>query len=625
MPAPDQKRVQRPGRTPPSDPNFLAQFGKSGESSEFHSPIPPGYERGRHKFVAVLGTVMSGLGKGIFSSSLAKLLKDKGFSIAPIKMEGYLNIDSGTLNPYRHGEVFVLEDGTECDMDLGTYERMLDQDLSRANFITSGQIYTEILERERAGEYLGRDVLMIPHVTGEVKRRLRELAVSGGPPLPLGEGGPADVVFIEVGGTVGDYDNAFYIEALRELAFEEGPKSVCFVALTYVIEPPILGEQKSKAAQLGIKRLMEAGIQPHILACRAHNPVGESVQQKIAMFSNVPLKRVFSMHDRESIYTIPGAMRAEGLDREILSLLDLHDKVDVQHEDDERRNWNDYSRRITAPRKHKITIGITGKYAALRDAYASVEKAIEHCSTHLSAQVEERWIDTSDITRENVAKHLGDDIHGVIVPGGFGERGVEGKIACIEYVRRNRIPFLGLCLGMQVAVIEFARNVLGLKDANSTEFDSGTANPVISELPEQKKIEGMGGTMRLGAQDVALEADTLASFLFDRKKTVRERFRHRYEVEPRYVEQFGKAGLRFSGRHPQYPIMQIAELPPEVHPYFIGSQFHPELTSRPLTPQPMFMGFIAAAIAYAHPHLSRPEISERWLRAENHIAEAVTT
>jgi len=618
MPAVETNQGPKRGRTPPSDPNFLAQFGKSGESSEFHSPMPSGYERGRHKFVAVLGTVMSGLGKGIFSSSLAKLLKDKGLSIAPIKMEGYLNIDSGTLNPYRHGEVFVLEDGTECDMDLGTYERMLDQDLSRSNFITSGQIYTEILERERRGEYLGRDVQMIPHVTGEVKRRLRELAVRGGP-----GGGPADVVFIEVGGTVGDYENGFYIEALRELAFEEGPKSVCFVALTYVIEPPILGEQKSKAAQLGIKRLMEAGIQPHILACRAHNPVVESVRQKIAMFSNVPLKRVFSMHDRESIYTIPGAMRAEGLDREILSLLELHDKVDVQHEDDERRKWNEYARRITAPRRHKVTLGITGKYAALRDAYASIEKAIEHCSTHLSVQVEERWIDTSDITRDNVARKLGDDIHGVIVPGGFGERGVEGKIACVEYVRRNRVPFLGLCLGMQVAVIEFARNVLGLADANSTEFDNDTANPVISELPDQKKIEGMGGTMRLGAQDVLIEPDTLASFLFDRRKSVRERFRHRYEVDPKYIELFQKAGLRFSGRHPLYPIMQIAELPQSMHPYFIGSQFHPELTSRPLSPQPMFMGFIATVIAYAHPALAREEISERWVRAENHIAAAV--
>ena len=295
-----------------SVPNLtLASLGDQSTESEFYSPIPPGYVKGRHKYVVVFGTVMSGLGKGIFASSLAKMLKDKGLSVAPIKMEGYLNIDSGTLNPYRHGEVFVLDDGTECDMDLGTYERLLDQNLSQRNFTTSGRIFSEILERERMGVYLGRDVQMIPHVTGEVKRKLRELALHGDGTKP------ADVVFVEVGGTVGDYENAFYIEAMRELAFEEGPNSTCFVALTYIIEPPALGEQKSKAAQLGIKRLMEAGIQPHVIACRASKPCGEKVMQKIAMFSNVPPRRLFSMHDRESIYTIPEDMRTDGLDREI--------------------------------------------------------------------------------------------------------------------------------------------------------------------------------------------------------------------------------------------------------------------------------------------------------------------
>ncbi|MCA9290459.1 MAG: CTP synthase [Phycisphaerales bacterium] len=593
-----------------ADPGFLAQFGRSDETTEFYSPIPDGYQRGRHRYVVVVGTVMSGLGKGIFSSSVAKLLKDKGLSVAPIKMEGYLNIDSGTLNPYRHGEVFVLDDGTECDMDLGTYERMLDQNLSRANFVTSGQIYTEILERERRGGYLGRDVQMIPHVTGEVKRRIRKLAMTGGP-----DGGPADVVFIEVGGTVGDHENAFYIEALRELAFEDGPESTCFVALTYVLEPQILGEQKSKAAQLGIKRVMEAGIQPDILACRAHNPVTETVRQKLAMFSNVPMHRVFSMHDRESIYTIPEAMRGEGLDREILSILNLHSRVHPAAEDRARRRWAEFTSRLTAPRAHTITIGITGKYAALRDAYASIDKAIEHASTHLSANVEIRWIDTSEITAANVATHLPvDEIHGIIVPGGFGERGIEGKIACIQHVRNLGLPYLGLCLGFQMAVIEYARHVLHLERANTTEVDPHATNPVISELPEQKKIEGLGGTMRLGAQDVDLTTDSLASFLYDGASTVRERFRHRYEVDPNYIDALTEGGLVFSGRHPQHPIMQILELPQTVHPYFIAAQFHPELTSRPLRPQPMFMGLIASAIAHASPDLPRSAISERWLR-----------
>ncbi len=599
-----------PARTgEPGSEGFLQQFGRSEESTEFFSPIPEGYQRGRHCYVAVFGTVMSGLGKGIFSSSLAKLVKDKGLSVAPVKLEGYLNIDSGTLNPYRHGEVFVLDDGTECDMDLGTYERVLDQNLSRQNFTTAGQVFTTILDRERRGGYLGRDVQMIPHVTGEVKQRLRALAMTGGP-----DGGPADVVFVEVGGTVGDYENGFYIEALRELAFEEGPGSTCCVALTYVLEPQILGEQKSKAAQLGVKLLMEAGIQPHIVACRAHNPVRESVLQKIAMFSNVPIERVFSMHDRESIYTIPEAMRAQGLDREVLSFLGLHNRVNPANEDRARAVWNDYADRIRAPRRHAMTLGIMGKYAALRDAYASIDKAIEHASTHLSATVDVKWIDTSNLTRERVADGLaGSGIDAMIVPGGFGDRGVEGKIACVEHARTHGIPFLGICLGFQAAVIEFARNVLGMADANSSEFTT-TGEPVISELPEQKEIEGLGGTMRLGAQDVVIAPGSLASYLYDDAKAIRERFRHRFEVDPRYIERLKEGGLVFSGRHPEHPIMQVLELPPETHPYFIAAQYHPELTSRPVRPQPLFMGLIAAGIRHANPDTDAAGISTRWLR-----------
>ncbi len=605
MPVSDHSSTAGSGR---HSEGLLQRFGPSQDATEFYSPVPNGYQHGRHKYVVVLGTVMSGLGKGIFSSSLAKLVKDKGLSIAPIKMEGYLNIDSGTLNPYRHGEVFVLDDGTECDMDLGTYERVLDQNLTRANFVTSGQIYTDILERERKGEYLGRDVQMIPHVTGEVKRRLRQLAMTGGP-----DGSPADVVFIEVGGTVGDYENGFYIEALRELAFEEGPQSVCFVALTYIIEPEILGEQKSKAAQLGIKRLMEAGIQPHIVSCRAHHEVSETVKQKIAMFSNVPINRVFSMHDRESIYTIPEDMRAEGLDRQILSILQLHDRVDVVHEDQSRNRWNQFTNRLRARRNVTIDLGLTGKYAALRDAYASIEKAIEHCSAHLGIDTRMHWIDTSELTAASAPRELS-DLDAVIVPGGFGQRGVEGKVACVEYVRRHGIPYLGICLGFQVAVIEYARHVLGLTGANSAEFDPACEHPVISELPEQKKIEGLGGSMRLGAQDVLLTESTFAHHLYEGQAMIRERFRHRYEVEPQYIDQLTTAGLIFSGRHPEQPIMQMLELPGGQHPFFLAAQFHPELTSRPLRPQPMFMGLLAAAMHRVDPEAARP-VNERWLPA----------
>ncbi|MFK7758637.1 MAG: CTP synthase [Phycisphaerales bacterium] len=615
--------------TPTSD--LLAQAGQtSGAEREFYSPMPDGYIPGKHKYVAILGTVMSGLGKGIFSSSMAKVLKDKGLRVAPIKMEGYLNIDSGTLNPYRHGEVFVLNDGTECDMDLGTYERMLDQNLTKHNFVTSGQIYSEILDRERQGVYLGRDVQMIPHVTGEVKRKLRELALRGD------GSGPADIVFVELGGTVGDYENGFYIEALRELAFEEGPGTVCFVALTYVIEPKALGEQKSKAAQLGIKRLMESGIQPQLIACRAGNPVEQKVREKISMFSNVPMERVFSLHDRDSIYTIPDELRAQGLDREILSTLGLHDRVDAIAEDRARVRWATFVDGLNAERKQTVRVGILGKYAELRDAYASVEKSLEHCEAHFRCEIDQVWMDTTDITDANAADRLR-DLDGVIVPGGFGSRGVEGKIACVKHCRENGVPYLGICLGFQVAVIEFARNVLGINEAYSTEFDPMCSAALISELPEQKKIEGLGGTMRLGAQDVQITPGTLASFLADQKLSIHERFRHRYEVEPAYIERLEAAGLVFSGRHPEQPIMQILELPsgavhdetvapstPITHPYFIGAQFHPELTSSPLTPQPMFMGLVAAALQHRFEHnelqweeIRKSPVIKRWLRTPN--------
>jgi CTP synthase len=567
--------------------NLLRSIRNSTDETEFHTPYPDGYRPGRTKYLAVFGTVMSGLGKGIFSSSLAKLLKDKGLSVSPIKLEGYLNIDSGTLNPFRHGEVFVLDDGMETDMDLGTYERMLDQDLGRLNFATSGQIYRTILDRERAGKYLGRDVQMIPHVTGEVKMRLRTLAMKT----------QADVVAVEVGGTVGDIENAFYIEALRELSYEEGEGSVLFVALTYVLDPPALGEQKSKAAQLGIKRLMEYGIHPQIIACRAEQEVTEKVRQKISVYSNVPMSRVFSMHDLPSIYLLPGNMREAGIDSEVVQMLGLGSRVNSAKDLTNALEWQKFASRI-GKAEETIKIGITGKYVALRDSYASIQKAIEHSGVANNVNVELEWIETTDITDENVAEKLA-DVDGIITPGGFGVRGVEGKISCIRYARENHLPFLGICLGFQVAVIEFARNVCGLAEADSTEFDPECNTPVISILPEQKKIEGLGGNMRLGGQDVQLKADSIACGLFDGKTRIRQRFRHRYEVDPNYIEPLQEHGLVFSGRHPEHPIMQVLELPKETHPYFLAAQFHPELTSRPLRPQPLFVGLVAAAKARA--------------------------
>jgi CTP synthase len=578
-----------------SNEDLLALIGRQQEETEFYTPMPQGYRRGHTKYVIVLGTVMSGLGKGIFSSSLAKLLQDKGLKVAPIKMEGYLNIDSGTLNPYRHGEVFVLDDGMETDMDLGTYERLLDLDLSAANFTTNGQTLSGVLKKEREGGYLGRDVQVIPHVVGEVKLKLRELAVKSG----------ADVVFVEVGGTVGDYENMFYLEACRQLAYEEGENSTVFVALTYVLEPGALGEQKSKAAQLGIKRLMEVGVMPHIIACRAANPVKEKVREKISMYTNVPMRRVVSMHDVDSIYLVPDMLRDQGMDREVLTLLGVHDRVDQRHEDKARAKWRWFVDRIGKP-ENSVTIAVTGKYTSLRDAYASIIKAGEHCGVHLGVNVNFKWLDTTEIAPGNVVKRLG-DVHGIIVPGGFGVRGTEGKIECIRYAREQKVPYLGLCLGFQMAVIEYARNVCNIQGANSTEFEPGCKFPVIDILPEQKKIEGLGGNMRLGGKDVEIKPDTLAAKLFDNAANIRLRFRHRYEVDPRFIPALEQGGLVFSGRHPQQPIMQILELPQSMHPFFIGTQAHPELTSRPLRPQPFFMGLVRAAMEYEKNKKADPE------------------
>jgi len=569
------------------DKDLLASVSDISTESEFFSPVPADYKKGKARYCFVLGTVMSGLGKGIFSSCLAKLMQDKNLKVAPIKLEGYLNIDSGTLNPFRHGEVFVLDDGMECDMDLGTYERMLDQDLSKANFATSGQIFSSVLHKERHGDYLGRDVQMIPHVTGEVKLKLRQLAMET----------DADMVFVEIGGTVGDLENAYYIEAMRELAYEEGPNSCCFVALTYILEPKTLGEQKSKAAQLGIKQLMQCGIQPDIIACRAANPVSEKARQKISVYSNVPLKRVISLPDSASIYMIPAMLRDAGLDFAVARLLKIEDRISLRHERKAWLRWCDFADKIDSINR-QIAIGITGKYTAVRDSYASIINALEHAGIALGCDVKIKWIETTDITDANAAEHL-NDVDGIIVPGGFGTRGAEGKIACIKYARENSLPYLGLCFGFQMAVIEFARNVCGLTKANSTEIEPDCPEPVIDILPEQKKIEGLGGNMRLGGRDIELKLKTLAWQLFGKADTVRMRFRHRYEVDPRYIESLEKAGLVFSGKAPNQPIMQILEIPS--HLFFIGTQAHPCLTSRPLRPQPMFVGLTAAAMQKRYP------------------------
>jgi CTP synthase len=423
---------------------------------------------------------------------------------------------------------------------------------------------------------------MIPHVTAEVKLRLRRLALAS----------QADVVFVEIGGTAGDFENGYYIEAMRQLAYEEGPSNVLFVALTFILEPPSLGEQKSKAAQLGIKQLLQMGIQPSIIACRAQREVSEKVREKISVYTNVPKARVFSMHDCESIYLIPSAIREAQIDQQVVHLLDLTDRVRPATERREWARWQGFVDRILSPRS-EITVGITGKYVSVRDSYASLLMALEHAGAHLGAKVHAKWIDTSDVTDRNVADALA-DVDAIIVPGGFGTRGTEGKIACIRYARENALPYLGLCYGFQMAVIEFARHVCKLPDANSTEIDPKCKTPVIDILPEQKKIEGLGGNMRLGGRDVEIRPGTLAAKILADVGSARLRFRHRYEVDPRYIGQLEAAGMVFSGKAPDQPIMQILELPQ--HPYFVGTQAHPELTSRPLRPSPFFVGLVAAAM-----------------------------
>ena len=560
---------------------ILEEASKKSEEHEFYNPVPPGYTIGQTKYVIVYGTVMSGLGKGIVASSLAKLLQLKGLNVSIMKFDGYLSVDAGTLNPFRHGEVFVLDDGTEGDMDLGTYERYLDVALTKNNYLTGGKLFTRILNREREGNYLGRDVQFVPHVTGEIKPFLRELALSS----------KADVVFVEVGGTVGDIENNYFIEAMRELTYEEGRENVIHVALTYVLEPGFLGEQKSKAAQLSLRELMAVGIQPDIIGCRCDHEVMSKIREKISLSANVPVERVVSIHDVESIYLIPDLLEKAQLDEQTIDILGLRSRTKSDYA--AREKWEEYIQKILLSKK-EITIAITGKYTSLRDSYASIIKALEHAGTNVGVEVKLKWVDTTTLDDTNVEKEL-KGVQGIIVPGAFGSRGSEGKITCIKYARENKIPYLGLCYGFQMALVEYARNVCGLNGANSTENNLATEHPVIDILPEQKAISKLGGNMRLGGQDVEIKAGTMAHQLYG-TTLVRERFRHRWECNPAYISRFEGSGIIFSGRAPGREIMQILELPPEVHPYFMAVQYHPEFTSRPLEPNPLYLGLVKAGM-----------------------------
>ncbi|MBN3037546.1 MAG: CTP synthase, partial [Candidatus Diapherotrites archaeon] len=469
--------------------DVVKSLADKSDEHEFYSPYPKGYQRGMAKYLVVLGTVISGLGKGITAASLGNLLKRHGANVTAMKFDGYLNLDAGTLNPFRHGEVFVLDDGTECDMDLGTYERFLGEKLTKNNYLTGGKLFSNIMSKERDGRFLGRDVQFIPHVTGEIKHFVRNLALTS----------RADVVIIEVGGTVGDIENSYFIEAMRELALEEGRENVAFMVLTYVMLPKSVGEQKSKAAQLGLRSLMGAGIMPDVVVVRAEDVVSNKVKEKLSVYSNVPVDNVIDSHNMKTIYKVPLKLHDERLDEILLKRFGLPFKnIDLD-------DWNAFVDSIVNP-KREVTVAITGKYTQLNDSYASILSALEHAGAYHNAEVKIKWVETTDIEDGKIGvEEALQGVEGVIVPGGFGRRGVEGKIAVVKHLRENKIPYLGLCYGFQMAVIEFARDVCGLDGANTTESDPNTKHPVIDILPEQKKIEGLGGNMRLGGRDVEVK------------------------------------------------------------------------------------------------------------------------
>ena len=526
---------------------------------------------------------MSGVGKGVFTASLSHLLQFLGFSVSTMKVDGYLNLDAGTLNPYRHGETFVLDDGTECDLDLGTYERFLDTTLNSFNYMTSGKIYWRILSKERRGEYLGRDVQIVPHVTGEIKYLIREKAQEG----------PYDIILVEIGGTVGDIENLHFIEAARELMMDEGRRNIMFAHVTMVPWAEASGEQKSKPTQHSVKKLLEMGIQPDIVVCRSKEALQPKVREKISLYCNVPIEHVISSPDTDSIYTLPALFQQQRLAE--ISTSRLQFNMPYPAKEGLTIPFEPFVRHA---KRHcdTLTIAITGKYSTMRDSYISIANALEHTTPGEDIRLDLRFIDTTEFDNVSHAlhKHL-DGVHGIIVPGGYGVRGTEGMIRFIQYARENRIPYLGLCFGFQLAAIEFARHVGGLEKATSTEFECHTPEPLIALLPEQEQVHDLGGTQRLGGQDVLLLHRTQVQRIYG-KDMVRERFRHRYEFNNAYKAALEETGLVFSGMTPDRQIMQIFEYP--AHPFFIATQFHPELLSRPLRPHPLFLAFVQAAKAH---------------------------
>jgi len=531
------------------------------------------------KYVFVTGGVTSSLGKGIIAASLAKLLQARGYKTTIQKLDPYINVDPGTLNPYEHGECYVTDDGAETDLDLGHYERFLNVKTSQANNVTTGRIYQSVIEKERRGEFLGKTVQVVPHITNEIKERIQI----------LGNSGEYDIVITEIGGTVGDIESLPYIEAVRQLLWELGDNNGIVVHLTLVPYLSAAGELKTKPTQHSVKTLMESGIKADILVCRTEHELSDDIKQKLALFCNVKKEAVIQSIDASTIYDVPVMMQDEGLDTVALQKLNLQDntKPDLDQ-------WNEFLDRHKHP-KSEVTIGLIGKYVELQDSYKSILESFIHAGAINEVKVNVRSIHSEFITAQNFEEKM-KGLQGILVAPGFGERGIEGKIKAVRYARENNIPFLGICLGMQMAVIEFARNVLKLKDANSTEMDEYTDHPVISLMEEQKSITNKGGTMRLGAWECEIKEGTLAHKAYHGRTSISERHRHRYEFNNDYKEEFEKAGMVASGINTDTGLVEIIELPS--HPWFLGVQYHPEYKSTVANPHPLFVGFVKAVLLH---------------------------
>ena len=530
------------------------------------------------KYIFVTGGVTSSLGKGIISASLARLLQARGYKVTIQKLDPYINVDPGTLNPYEHGECYVTTDGAETDLDLGHYERFLNVETTQANNVTTGRIYLSVIEKERRGEFLGKTVQVIPHITNEIKQRIQI----------LGNTGKYDIIITEIGGTVGDIESLPYIEAVRQLKWDLGPHNAIVIHLALVPYLAAAGELKTKPVQHSIKTLMQAGVQADVLVCRTEHPLPDEVKAKLALFCNVRKEAVVESIDAETIYDVPILMEAQHLDRVVLEDLDLPcpDTLDLD-------KWKDFLARHKNP-KGEVTIALVGKYVSLHDAYKSIVESFIHARAANEVKVNLRWVYSGDVTNENAASLLG-GVDGILVAPGFGERGTEGKIAATRYARENGIPFLGICLGMQMAVVEFARDVLGLKQAHSSEIDPTTPDPVIDLMESQKEVTDKGGTMRLGAWQCTVAKDSKAYQIYQCEE-INERHRHRYELNLKYLDAIEQAGMKATGRNADTGLVDIVEIPS--HPWFFGVQFHPEYRSKVEAPHPLFVGFVKAAMDY---------------------------